>query len=259
MNTKTYVIASQKGGTGKTTTALALAAGLCERGRRVLSIDLDGQGSFTLAAGSAFSPAGGFTAALISGRLSRTLIRATPIGDVIPADPKLDTIDLDLPRRVKGRESRLKNVLAAIGAAYDAIVIDTPPALGTILVNALAAADAVIIPTRADYYSLDALARLWETIRAVKGFCNPTLRIAGILFTSFRARCVLERQLADAAAGIAAKMETRVFAARIRESIVIREAAMNRESLVTYAPRAKATEDYRQFLAELLDERKIEK
>jgi chromosome partitioning protein len=130
--------------------------------------------------------------------------------------------------------------------------VDTPPALGILTVNALTACDSVIIPAQADIYSLQGIEQLAETMKPVKKYCNPSLRIEGILLTRYSPRSVLSREVAELAEQLAAKLNTKLFKATIREAIAVKEAQISQQSLYSYAPKAKVTEDYTALIDELI-------
>lgn len=151
-----------------------------------------------------------------------------------------------------GKEYRLKEALESIKGRYDYIIVDTPPALGILTVNALTACDSVIIPAQADIYSLQGIEQLAETMKPVKKYCNPALRIEGILLTRYSPRSVLSREVAELAEQLAAKLNTKLFKATIREAIAVKEAQISQQSLYSYAPKAKVTEDYTALIDELI-------
>lgn len=242
-------IATQKGGTGKTTTAHALGAGLIWRAYRVLFVDLDPQGnlSYTLRADQPeLTTYGALTG---RGTTAQAIIH-TPGGDILAASPALSGADLELSKT--GKEYKLKEALQPIKANYDYIVIDTPPALGILTINALTASDSVIIPSQADIYSLQGIGQLYATIEAVKSYTNPSLFIKGILLTRYNARSILSRDLTELIKDTARQLETKVFRTYIREGIAIREAQAHRQDIYSYAPRANPTVDYIALVTELL-------
>lgn len=262
-------ITNQKGGVGKTTTAHALGAALRHVGQRVLYIDMDAQGSLSYAMG-AENPArnnvndyngshstagqkGGFPTVLDVLTLKAKATQAiqhTPSGDLIAYDPALSGADMTLD--MVGREYRLRDAIAPILDAYEWIIIDTPPALGVLTVNALAACTWVVIPAQADVYSLQGIAQLYSTIQAVLTYCNPSLQVKGILLTEYGGRTILSRDIAtligEAAKGIGAKL----FSTTIRQNVALREAQAKRMDIFTYAPASNAAHDYTAFLDELL-------
>lgn len=247
---RAFTVTNQKGGTGKTTTALMLAAGLSLKGYSVLSIDLDAQSNMTYTAGARTD--GATALGLLTGEIrAGDAIQHTENGDVIPASKTL--IGADAFITDTGKEYRLKEALEPIKSNYDYIIFDTPPALGILTVNALTACDSVIIPAQADIYSLQGVEQLAETIKPVRRYTNPALSIAGILLTRYSPRSILSRDVAELAEQIAAKLGTKLFKTTIREAIAVKESQLSQQSLYKYAPKAKVTEDYTRFIAELLE------
>ena len=248
---KTITVTNQKGGTGKTTTAIQLAAGIALKGYKSLSIDLDAQGNLTYTAGAKTN---GATALEVLTGDAKTwdAIQHTKGGDIIAANKALAGADAFIADT--GKEYRLREALESLQDAYDYIIIDTPPALGILTINALTACNSVIIPAQADIYSLQGIEQLAETMKPVKKYCNPALQIEGILLTRYNPRSVLSREVAELAQQIAGKLGTKLFRATIREAVAVKEAQISQQSLYSYAPKAKVTEDYSRFIAELLGE-----
>ena len=248
---KTLAIINQKGGVGKSTTAEALAAGLSLKGYKTLSIDLDAQSNMTYTAGAKTD--GATALGVLTGEVGiAAAIQHTDSGDIIAASKALAGADAFITNT--GKEYRLKEALEPIRAEYDFIIVDTPPALGILTINALTACDSVIIPAQADIYSIQGIEQLAETMKPVKKYTNPALTIEGILLTRYRHRSVLSRELAVLAEKIAAKLGTKLLKATIREAVAVKEAQISQQSLYSYAPKAKVTEDYSRFIAELLGE-----
>lgn len=244
-------VINQKGGVAKSTTAAALLAGLTLKGYKVLAIDLDAQTSLSFIAGA--ETEGVITSWHVFHRKGKAAdaIQRTEAGDIIASNKELAGADAEITGT--GREYRLKEALAPIAGNYDYIIIDTPPALGIITVNALTACDSVIIPAQADVLSIQAITQLAETVGDVRIYTNPALTIEGILLTRYGSRAVLSREFADMAGEIAAQLGTKVFRSRIREGVAVKEAQATRQSLFSYAPTAKVTEDYKAFVEELLE------
>ncbi len=248
---KTLAIINQKGGVGKSTTAQALAAGLTLKGYKVLAVDLDAQGNTTFSLGA--KKDGATALGVLLGEVTPAdAIQPTQYADVIAGSKALAGADACITET--GKEYRLKEALEQIKGSYDYIVIDTPPALGILTVNALTAADSVIIPAQADIYSLQGIADLAETIKPVKKYCNPALTIEGILFTRYSSRSAFNKELAELATELAANLGTRVFNTTIREAIAVKKAQAAQQSLFDYDPKAKITEDYKALVEELLGE-----
>ena len=248
---KTIAIINQKGGVGKSTTAAQLASGLFLKGYRTLSIDLDAQGNLTYTAGAKTN--GATALGVLTGEVkTEDAIQHTQTGDIIPANKALAGADAFIADT--GKEYRLKEALESVSGNYDYCIIDTPPALGILTINALTACDSVIIPAQADIYSLQGIEQLAETIKPVKKYCNPALAIEGILLTRYSPRSVLSRDIAELAGQLAEKLGTKLFTATIREAVAVKEAQINQQSLFTYAPKAKVTDDYRAFVDEIIGE-----
>lgn len=252
-----YAVINQKGGVGKSTTAAALWAGLTGKGYKTLAIDLDAQGSLTNTA-RAENGKGQLTALSVLTReaTAQEAIQHTQDGDIIAASRKLAGADKIITDT--GKEYQLKEAIQDIKACYDYIIIDTPPALGILTINALTAADSVIIPAFADAYSLQGIDQLMDTITPVKQYCNQALTIAGILLTRHNPRTVLSRDIETYLKDTAKKLNTRVFKATIREAVTIKEAQLKRQSIFKYAPIANVTFDYLNFISEITDQEKQE-
>lgn len=253
MPAKVYAVINQKGGVGKTTTALALWAKLNATGNKALAIDLDAQCNFTFTARGSTEGLTAFTI-LTAGNDAPALdaIQHAPAGDIIAGSRALAGADAYITET--GKEYRLKEAIAPLLDKYDYIIIDTPPALGILTVNALTACNAAIIPAQADIYSIQGIAQLMDTIRPVKQYCNPGLTIAGVLLTRYNARTVLAREAAEQLHSLAAQIGTKVFNTPIRESTTVKEAQLKREPICTYSPAAAPDADYTEFLKELTEE-----
>lgn len=244
-------VINQKGGVGKSTTSNAIGAGLFQRGYKVLFIDLDAQGNLSYSMKCENKPLSSLEV-LTGTATAREATLTTPQGDIIPASPALasaDTIITDT-----GREYRLKEALEPLKEVYDYIIIDTPPALGTLTINALTACDSVIIPAQADIYSLQGIGQLNQTIQTVKRYCNKGLTIKGIVITRYSPRAVLTRDMTDLLEDTAKQLNTKVFTSRIRECIALKEAQASQIDIFTYNPRSNAGIDYKALLEEMIGE-----
>lgn len=245
---RTIAVLTQKGGTGKTTTSAALCAGLTRRGKRALAIDLDPQGnlSFIMRA-DAQRP----TVKEIMERKATTAqaIQETPAGDIIASSPALASADKELT--ATGKEYRLREALEGIAGQYDYCVIDCPPSLGILTVNALTAADGALIPSQPDALSLQGVGALFETIRAVKTYCNPSLQVNGILLTRYSSRALINRDGERKTEAAAAQHGTKVYKTRIRETVSLREAQTMRQDIFSYAPRSNGAVDYNALVDEI--------
>lgn len=192
-------VSNQKGGVGKTTTAINLAVYLTHKGYKVLFLDLDPQANATSGLGvdpSHISEAGGVYEALIAGEVQGQIITSPDCSiDIIPATPDLSGAEVELVAML-GRESRLKEMLEPIEASYDYIFIDTPPTLGLLTVNALTASDVVLVPLQCEYYALEGLAQLLSTIQIIRRRLNQTLKLGGVILTMYDKRNKITSQVA---------------------------------------------------------------
>ena len=241
-------IANQKGGVGKSTTALALGAGLSQRGYRVLLIDLDPQGNLSYVLGRDGDRKS--ILEVLRGEIkANKAIYSINGGDLIASTPSLSGADMTLNQT--GKEYRLKEALHPIREEYDAIIIDTPPSLGVLTVQALTAATWVIVPTLADIFSLQGIGQMYQTISTVQKYTNHSLIIKGILLTR-HTRTILSRDILEMIADTATQLGTVLFDTTIRENVALREAQASRRDIFNYAPKSNAAQDYNDLIAELL-------
>lgn len=250
---KIFVIANQKGGIGKTTTAIALASILNRRGHKTLLIDLDEQGNSTDTMKAKIE---GYATIydVIMGEhipLSEAIQNENGI-DIVPSDPLLREADARLSSDAEG-EYRLLNAIEHL-EGYDYAVIDTAPSLNMTLRNALIAGTDVIIPVTTDRYAIQGLSSLNDTIRAIKKRQNRDLDIAGLLIIKYNDRTILGRDVEKSLNDIADMLDTKVFKTKIRESVKTREAQAKRMCLMDYAPSCTTSLDYRRFVNELIGE-----
>ena len=236
-------IAAQKGGVSKTTTAAAICQALAFKGKHTLLIDGDAQGTATLIYGAEEGGTGGTYSLIMGTAKAEDLIRETPAGNIIPASPLLDRLDVELNNK-PGRDSFLKAGIEPIKERYDCIVIDTPPGLGTTLVQALTACDLVIIPLLCDPAALQGLHQVTETIEQVRKYCNPALKIAAVVVTQYQPRATLTRQYEDLIKENCKDMGLYFAETRIRRAIALQEAQASRESLYSYNPECNPAADY---------------
>ena len=229
-------IAIQKGGTGKTTTAAALAQAGAMQGQRVLAIDLDPQGNYSFALGAETGGTGSYE--LLTGTDPAELIQHSPQGmDIIPANMDLATITSS-----RGSARRLQAALTPLKRSYDLIVIDTPPTAGELQYNALMAATGLIIPLQADIYNLQGLYQMADTARQIQN-SNPALQIRGIVLTQFDPRSTLSKQMRDTITEKASELDIPLLGV-IRSGIAVKEAAALQQSLFSYARKSKPAADY---------------
>lgn len=244
-------ITNQKGGIGKTTTALSLGYGLAARGYKTLLVDMDAQANLTMAAGIK-SELNIYDLMKRKNRAADTIRPITDKLDIIAGSNNMATLDLDINE--VGKEYRLKEVLEPIQAAYDFIIIDTPPALNLTTINALTVADSVIIPGQADIFSLDAVKRLYnETISVIKRYTNPHLIIDGILITRYKGRNLLTREMLEAYNDLAQELHTRVYNVKIRDTVTLSESQTFSADIFSYSKNSNAAADYSAFTDEYLE------
>ena len=249
---KVITLSNQKGGVAKTTTSSALAAGLHNRGFRVLAVDLDPQCNFCLSCGVDMLQ---IEKSLYDVFRKTATVKeiAVPVAvgyDLIPGGLTLAGADMDFTQT--GREYMLKEALQSVADCYDYVVIDTPPTLGILTVNALTASDVVVVPMVADVYSLQGLSQLKSLIDNVRKYCNSDLQIAGLLLTKYNERQNASRTVRSMIEEAAAQIGTKVFNTYIRESVAVREAALLQNDIFKEAPKANATIDYNGFIDELM-------
>ena len=255
-------IANHKGGVGKTTTSASLAQGLSEHDKRVLLVDWDPQASLTVSLG--FSPDNlnptvyDVLTSTIRHNASHSIPdviipTSNPNIDLAPANIELSQAQLDLVA-VSTRELMLKEMLQPVRRDYDFIVVDCLPSLGLLTVNALSAADKVIIPLQADFLAMKGLALLLSTIIRVKDRLNPTLEISGILFTMTSTRTLHSREVIEVTKR-AFGDRIRVFNTIIPTSVRFKEAPAAGMSILTYSPNSDGAQAYRLFTEEVLHEK----
>lgn len=243
-----YAITNQKGGVGKSTTAAALWAGLNQRGHKTLAIDLDAQCNLSYTAGADTTHKTALS--LLTGENpAEDTIQHTATGDIIAASKSLAGADAFITET--GKEYKLRESLEPLSGLYDYVIIDTPPQLGILTINALTACNRVIIPAQADIFSLQGIDELSQTIQPVKKYCNPALKLEGILLTRHNGRTALARDITAFTQQLAAKLGTKVFDTTIREGIAVKEAQLSQQPLFDYAPKANVTHDYQSFIDEL--------
>ena len=244
MKAKIIAVVNQKGGVGKSTTAQALTAGLLLKNFACLTIDLDAQGNLTYTLGAKTNEA--TILEVLTGEVeAKDATQHLKNGDTIAANKALAGADAFISET--GKEYRLKEALQSLEEQYDYIIIDTPPTLGILTVNALTACNSIIIP-----------AQLANTMRSVRKYCNPNLQIEGILLTRYNSRSVLSKEVAELANQLAKKLGTRLFKSTIREGVAVKEAQISQKSIFEYAPQAKVAQDYKAFIEELLSNKRKE-
>lgn len=250
---KIVSISNIKGGVGKTTTAAVLAAGLAEKGYRVLLIDSDPQTNLTMC----------FLQEQTDELSSLYDIYGDgeSIDDVkVPVRDNLDLIigdfelcNADLQFAKAGRLKMLKKAIKSINTEYDFVIIDTPPNLGVLSLNAFIASDYMVVPMSADSFSLKGVRLLKETLDDVADETEKELPVAGILLTRYNSRTNVSKLLEKSLNSAATLLDTELFKSRIRQAVVLQESQIAKEDLFSYSPNAKVAEDYKGFIDELLE------
>ena len=247
---KIIAIANQKGGVGKTTTSVNLTAILADMGQRVLAVDLDPQGNTTSGLGMTVEDKSVYE--VVMGRIGlKEAVRHTEIPglDLVGADIRLAGAELELVS-VDRREYRLKTALAAVQKDYDFIFIDCPPSLSLLTLNALTAADRVLVPIQCEYYALEGVSSLMNTISRVKKTFNPRIDLEGVVLTMLDGRTNLGLQVVDE---VKKHFRKKTFATTIPRSIRLGEAPSHGEPIHVYDPRSAGAVAYRALAAELLE------
>ena len=249
---RVYALANQKGGVGKTTTGVSLGAYLAEAGKRVLLVDSDPQANATSSLGvdkQALSRS--IYDVLIAAEPAANLITLTGcIGlDLIPSSPGLAGAQIEMVG-LPGRELRLRHALEKVRQRYDFLLVDTPPSLGILTINALAAADGVIVPIQCEYLPLEGLTQLLRTIELVRQSLNPDLVVRGLVLTMYDVRTNLSRQVVEE---IRRHFPTTAFRSIIPRSVRLSEAPSYGEPITSYAPDSSGARAYAALCQEFLE------
>lgn len=244
-------ICNQKGGVGKTTTTMNLAAYLAAMGKYVLLADLDSQANATVGLGFAMAPEeSSVYHSLIVDQNPQHIIKKTSIFgfDILPATQALAGATVELVS-MENRETRLKKVFESVRMNYDYILVDCPPSLGLLTVNALAASEKIIIPVQCEYFALEGLSQLLNTIELVKQGLNPDLQVLGVLLTMYDKRNQLSNQVLNE---VIKNFPGRVFESVIPRTVSLAEAPSFGKTILQFDPGSRAARSYRQLAEEVI-------
>jgi chromosome partitioning protein len=248
---RVIAVANQKGGSGKTTTTRSLAAALAERNDTVLMVDLDPQASLSEGCGQELHKLTGTTYHVLMGatKLADILVQVEDRVWLAPTNIHLSAAELQLVNTNR-REDKLRNALRPLRNQYTYVLIDCPPSFGLLTVNALSAADSVLIPMTCDYYTLLGVGLLLETVAEIQNEVNPELKIEGILATRYDARTIHAREMLQRARDELGT-DYRIFDTIVRESVRFKESPILGQSILTYAPNSVGARAYRQLAEEI--------
>lgn len=247
MKAKIIAIANHKGGVGKSTTTACLGAALTRHGYKVLVVDLDAQQNLTYMMTGCDEPEVSIYDALVK-KAPLPIIEGHGGVDVVPASLELARIDIDLFSTI-AKERKLELLLKGVAEEYDYILIDCPPSLGTIVTNALVAADELYIPLTAEALPLKGLAMLEEVVKEVTQLVNPRLRIGGVIFTRYNSR----RLNKDVVNIVKSTYGDAVFNTKIRENITVAEVPLTGQTIYEYDPDSAAAQDYNSLAEEIIE------
>lgn len=245
---KTVAIVNQKGGVGKTTTCVNLAATLTEAGKKVLLCDFDPQANSTSGMGVDKTVSKGIYQVLIGESEAREAVAHTRFGDVLPSNKALAGAGIELIG-MERREFLLRDALDQLREDYDFIFIDCPPSLELLTLNALCAADTILVPVQGEYYALEGLSDLMNTVRIVRRSLNPRLELEGVLLTMFDGRTNLALQVAEE---VKHYFPGKVYATVIPRNVRLSEAPSHGKPITAYDRSSRGAEAYTAFAAEFL-------
>ncbi len=249
---KIITITNQKGGVGKTTTAMSILGVLHKMKYRTLGVDMDPQGSLGFSAGVDIEHCDTVYDVFTGEKsIDDVIVSTEELGDILPSNIDLSTVELEF--RSEGRECLLRNELRKIAGNYDYIIIDTPPALNVLTMNAYAASGGLIIPMAPEILSVLAVSQIRDTILTIKENFNPDLEVLGILLNRFSLRLRLNREVDDMAQKLAKNLGTKVFRTKIHSSVSVAASPAYAESIITYDPGSKPAKDFKALVKELMN------
>ena len=247
---KSIAIVNQKGGVGKTTTCVNLCAALKNLGNRVLACDFDPQANTTSGFGVDKTSSPNVYDLLLNGADPAKAVVSTPYGDVLPSNKALAGASIEMIA-LEGREYRLRGALETLRDRYDYIFVDCPPSLEMLTVNALCAADTVLVPVQCEYYALEGLSDLLSTIRIVKRSLNPAIQLEGVVLTMYDGRTNLSMQVAE---DVKRHFPGQVYASVIPRNVRLSEAPSHGKPVSAYDAFSRGTEAYDQLAREIMEQ-----
>jgi len=248
--TKIVALANQKGGVGKTTTAINLGASVAACERKVLIVDLDPQANATSGVGFSKNEEASMYPVLVDGAPLRDIVRQTELPTLSLAPSSVDLVGAEIElREAIGREFHLRKALAEVKGEYDYILIDSPPSLGLLTINALTAADSVLVPMQCEYFALEGVSQLLATVERVRDAVNPALEIEGIALTMYDERMNLSRQVAEE---VRTHFGDKVYRTVIPRNVRLGEAPSFGKPIILYDIRSRGSEAYLNLAREFI-------